>query len=141
MVCTSLPSSSSSPTSPGPSETLYHGTGRPSNPWPISVLRFPLLRSFQQTHTLVSTRDSELSDLGFYRCRKLTPFLSWTFLTWIVVVGSSVVMLLWIVIYSFFQSSDFNDEVVVLFGNVPFWTSVVISVVISLGEFYHFGSI
>lgn len=56
----------------------------------------------------------------------------WTFLTWIVVVGSSVVMLLWIVIYSFFESSDFNNEVVILFGNVPFWACVVISVVIAL---------
>ena len=61
---------------------------------------------------------------------------SWTFLSWIVVVGSSVVMLLWIVIYSFFQSSDFNDEVVVLFGNVPFWASVVISIIVALGESY-----
>ena len=61
-------------------------------------------------------------------------FSSWTFLTWIVVVGSSVVMLLWIVIYSFFESSDFNDEVVILFGNVPFWTSVVISIVVAVGE-------
>jgi len=42
-------------------------------------------------------------------------------------------MLLWIVIYSFFQSSDFNDEVVILFGNVPFWSSVVISIIIALG--------
>jgi phospholipid-translocating ATPase len=63
-------------------------------------------------------------------------FSSWTFLTWIVVVGSSFVMLLWIVIYSFFESSDFNDEVVILFGNVPFWTSVVISIVVAVGEFY-----
>lgn len=45
-------------------------------------------------------------------------------------------MLLWIVIYSFFESNDFNDEVVVLFGNVPFWACVVISVVIALGEFH-----
>lgn len=43
-------------------------------------------------------------------------------------------MLLWIVIYSFFQSNDFNDEVVILFGNVPFWSSVVISIVIALGK-------
>ena len=64
----------------------------------------------------------------------LTSFSSWTFLTWLVVVGSSVVMLLWIVIYSFFRSNDFNDEVVILFGNVPFWASVVISIVIALGE-------
>jgi len=56
----------------------------------------------------------------------------WTILTWIVVIGSSVVMLLWIVIYSFFQSSDFNDEVVILFGNVIFWSTVVVSVVIAL---------
>jgi len=41
-------------------------------------------------------------------------------------------MLLWIVIYSFFQSNDFNDEVVILFGNVPFWASVVISIIIAL---------
>ncbi|KAH9913379.1 phospholipid-translocating P-type ATPase [Amylocystis lapponica] len=56
----------------------------------------------------------------------------WTVLTWIVVVGSSVVMLLWIVIYSFFESTDFVDEVVVLFGEVTFWTTVVFSVVVAL---------
>jgi len=134
MVCTSLLSSSSSPTPPGPSGTLYRGTGRPLNPWPILVPRSPLLPSFLQTHTLVLTRDSESQDLGFYRHRLLTSFLSWTFLTWIVVIGSSVVMLLWIVIFSFFRSNDFNDEVVILFGNIPFWASVVISIVIALGE-------
>jgi len=62
---------------------------------------------------------------------------SWTFLTWLVVVGSSVVMLLWVVIYSFFDSGNFTDEVVILFGNVPFWTSVVISIVVALGESHH----
>lgn len=62
---------------------------------------------------------------------------SWTFLTWLVVVGSSVFMLLWVVIYSFFDSSNFTDEVVILFGNVPFWTSVVISIVVALGESHH----
>ncbi|EMD32367.1 hypothetical protein CERSUDRAFT_118732 [Gelatoporia subvermispora B] len=56
----------------------------------------------------------------------------WTIITWIVVVGSSLVMLLWIVIYSFFESDDFNDEVTVLFGNVVFWATVLISVVIAL---------
>lgn len=43
-------------------------------------------------------------------------------------------MLLWIVFYSFFRSSDFNDEVVILFGNVPFWASVLISIVVALGK-------
>ena len=75
-----------------------------------------------------------MSDLGLCPRQLLTSFLSWTFLTWLVVIGSSVVMLLWIVIYSFFQSNDFNDEVVILFGNVPFWASVIISIIIALGE-------
>lgn len=60
-------------------------------------------------------------------------FNSWTVLTWLVTVGSSVVMLLWIVIYSFFQSNDFNDEVVILFGNIQFWATVLVSVVVALG--------
>jgi len=72
MVCTSLRSSSSSPTSSGPSEMSSHGTGKPSNPWPTLALRSLLLRSFQQTHTLVLTRDSKLLDLGFRGCRLLT---------------------------------------------------------------------
>lgn len=53
-------------------------------------------------------------------------------MTWIVVIGSSLVMIAWIIIYSFFESSDFNDEVTVLFGNVTFWATVVVSVVVSL---------
>ena len=114
---------------------LYRGTGRPSNPCLTLAPRSPLPRSFRQTHTLASTRNSELSSSGFPRPPQFTLFLSWTFLTWIVVIGSSVVMLLWIVIYSYFESSDFNDEVVILFGNVPFWACVLISVVIALGEF------
>lgn len=72
MVCTNLQSSSSSPTSYGPSEMSSHGTGRPSNPWPILVLRSLLLQSFQQTHTLASTRDSKLLGLGSRGCRSLT---------------------------------------------------------------------
>jgi phospholipid-translocating ATPase len=43
-------------------------------------------------------------------------------------------MLLWIVVYSFFQSSDFNEEVVVLFGELTFWTTVVFSVLVALSE-------
>jgi hypothetical protein len=137
--CISLSLSSSSPTSSGPLETLYRGTGGLSNHWPTLVRQSPLLPYFPQTHTLASTRDSELSDLG-YHIPMTYSFPSWTVLTWIVVIGSSVVMLLWIVIYSFFESSDFNDEVVILFGNVPFWACVVISVAIALGEFRPIGA-
>ncbi len=54
-------------------------------------------------------------------------------MTWIVVIGSTVVMLLWIVIYSFFPSPDFIDEVSVLFGTISFWAAVLLSATICLG--------
>ncbi|KAI0635354.1 phospholipid-translocating P-type ATPase [Trametes polyzona] len=57
----------------------------------------------------------------------------WTVITWVIVVGSSVIMLVWIAIYSAFESIDFVDEVVVLFGEVTFWAAVLLSVVIALG--------
>ncbi|THH16206.1 hypothetical protein EW146_g4397 [Bondarzewia mesenterica] len=56
----------------------------------------------------------------------------WTVITWVIVLGSSIVMLIWIVIYSFFESFDFINEVVVLFGGVTFWATVILSVMIAL---------
>jgi hypothetical protein len=56
-------------------------------------------------------------------------------MTWIVVVGSTVVMMLWIVIYSFFMSSDFVDEAIILFGTLTFWTTVLLTGAICLSEF------
>ena len=55
-------------------------------------------------------------------------------ITWIVVVGSSLVMVIWIAIYSLFESVDFNDEVVVLYGSITFWTTVLLTTAISLSE-------
>lgn len=43
-------------------------------------------------------------------------------------------MLVWIVIYSFFESNDFVDEIVVLCTNTTFWFTVLASVVIALGK-------
>lgn len=54
-------------------------------------------------------------------------------MTWIAVFGSTVVMLLWIVIYSFFASIDFVDEVVILFGELTFWTTVIFAATVALG--------
>lgn len=59
---------------------------------------------------------------------------SWTAITWVVVFGSSIVMLLWILVYSFFFSSDFIDEFIVLFGEVTFWATVLISVAVALSK-------
>jgi len=61
---------------------------------------------------------------------------SWTVITWIVVFGSSIVMLLWILVYSFFFSSDFVDEVIILFGTISFWATVIFSVGVALGVYY-----
>ena len=48
-------------------------------------------------------------------------------------IGSSLVMVIWIGIYSLFNSPDFNYEVVVLYGEMTFWATVVVTVVIALG--------
>jgi phospholipid-translocating ATPase len=60
--------------------------------------------------------------------------LSWTVITWVIIVGSCLVMMIWIVIYSYFDSPDFVEEVTVLFGGVTFWAAVLLSVAISLSE-------
>ncbi|KAF8066587.1 phospholipid-transporting ATPase 1 [Lyophyllum atratum] len=56
----------------------------------------------------------------------------WTVITWIVVFGSTIVMMLWIVVYSFFLTSDFVDEVMILFGGVIFWATVLLSAAVAL---------
>ncbi|KAJ7182905.1 phospholipid-transporting ATPase 1 [Mycena crocata] len=56
----------------------------------------------------------------------------WTVLTWVVVFGSTIVMMLWILIFSFFVSVDFIDEATVLFGELTFWTTVVVASLIAL---------
>jgi hypothetical protein len=59
---------------------------------------------------------------------------SWTIITWIAVVGSMLVMCIWVTVYSFFHTVAFNDEVIILFGTVGFWTTVVITIVLAIGE-------
>jgi phospholipid-translocating ATPase len=59
-------------------------------------------------------------------------------MTWTVVVGSTVLMLLWVVAYSFIPvssilPSNFVDEVLILFGTVSFWATVIVTVCICLG--------
>jgi len=56
-------------------------------------------------------------------------------MTWTVVLGSTLVMMAWIVVYSFFPSIDFVDEVSILFGTVSFWATVLVTVCICLGMF------
>ncbi|KZV96713.1 phospholipid-translocating P-type ATPase [Exidia glandulosa HHB12029] len=60
----------------------------------------------------------------------------WTGMTWFVVVGSCIVTFAWVGIYSLFPSIQFQDEVVVLFGNVQFWTTFALTVVVAIGPRY-----
>ncbi|KAG6909762.1 hypothetical protein DXG01_015478 [Tephrocybe rancida] len=59
----------------------------------------------------------------------------WTVITWVVVFGSTIVMMLWIVVYSFFLTKDFVDEVIILFGGITFWATVLLSASVALGEY------
>jgi len=54
-------------------------------------------------------------------------------MTWIVVFPSTLVMMGWIAVYSFFQTSDFIHEVIILFGGIPFWATVFLSAAVALG--------
>ncbi|KAH7868232.1 phospholipid-transporting ATPase 1 [Lentinula edodes] len=56
----------------------------------------------------------------------------WTVITWIVIFGSTISMMLWITVYSFFFSSDFINEVIILFGELTFWTTVIFSAAVAL---------
>ncbi|CAE7072861.1 unnamed protein product [Rhizoctonia solani] len=56
----------------------------------------------------------------------------WTVLTWIVTIGSSAVLIIWIAVYSQFMSIDFVDEFEILFGSMNFWGCVLISVSVAI---------
>ncbi|KAJ7581830.1 phospholipid-transporting ATPase 1 [Mycena floridula] len=56
----------------------------------------------------------------------------WTVITWVVVFGSTIIMLLWVCIYSFLFSVDFIDEATILFGGLIFWTTVIFAVIVAL---------
>jgi phospholipid-translocating ATPase len=68
-------------------------------------------------------------------CSLTWLFCSWTIITWIAVVGSMLVMCLWVTVYSFFHTPSFNDEVIILFGTVGFWTTVVITIILAIGGY------
>ncbi|CAG7850226.1 Putative phospholipid-transporting ATPase C24B11.12c [Serendipita indica DSM 11827] len=57
----------------------------------------------------------------------------WTVITWIAVVGSMLLMCVWVVVYSFFESISFNQEAIVLFSTIGFWATVVFSIILALG--------
>ncbi|KAG6844765.1 hypothetical protein H0H87_003988 [Tephrocybe sp. NHM501043] len=59
-------------------------------------------------------------------------YVGWTVITWVVVFGSTIVMMLWTVIYSFFLTKDFVDEVIILFGGITFWATVLLSASVAL---------
>lgn len=46
-------------------------------------------------------------------------------------------MIIYIAIYSLFDTVDFNDEVVVLYGEVTFWATVIMSFALCLGMFIY----
>ena len=56
----------------------------------------------------------------------------WTVITWVIIVGSNVVMLLWILVYSFFPTQDFYYEVEILYSSIIFWATVLLCVATAL---------
>ncbi|KAF8328106.1 uncharacterized protein EI90DRAFT_2926464 [Cantharellus anzutake] len=58
----------------------------------------------------------------------------WTILTWIVIIGSMLSCIVWIAVYS--QFDTFTDEINILFSTTSFWSAVFFSVVIAIGPRY-----
>lgn len=57
----------------------------------------------------------------------------WTFVTWVVIVVSTLTLYLWIPIYSYLADLSFYAEVSVLYTNFPFWATVVFTVLVAIG--------
>jgi phospholipid-translocating ATPase len=60
---------------------------------------------------------------------------SWTVITWTIVYGSTLLVMLWIALYSAFLTPNYVNEVVILFGSVQYWAAIVLSVIVAIGMF------
>ena len=58
---------------------------------------------------------------------------SWSFVTWIIVVGSNLLVLIWISVYSLSTTPTFTNEVGELLSTVDFWATVLLTVVLAVG--------
>ena len=58
----------------------------------------------------------------------------WTFLSFIVIFGSMLSTIVWISLYSFMPSIQFQEEIVVLFSTVSFWATIVLSIIMAVSE-------
>ena len=133
MACISRLSYSTSLTLSGQLDRQFRQMAELLSHCQISERRSQWQRLSRQTVTLELTHISESSVLVVY-CARLTLSRSWTIITWVIISGSSLVMLLWIILYSFFETFDFADEARRLLGGVTFWAAVVLSVAIALRE-------
>ena len=133
MACISRSSYSTFLTLSGPLDRQFRQMAELLSHYQILERRSQLQRLSRQIVTLELTHVSESFVLVVSHAR-LTLSSSWTIITWVIIPGSSLVMLLWIVVYSFFESFDFADEAQRLLGAANFWATVVLSVAIALRE-------
>ncbi|KAG9014558.1 hypothetical protein FRB93_013683 [Tulasnella sp. JGI-2019a] len=56
----------------------------------------------------------------------------WTWIMWVVTIGSMAFLIIWITVYSFINTPSFNDEVWILFSTVQFLATLVLSIVLAI---------
>ncbi|KAG8890252.1 hypothetical protein FRB98_000163 [Tulasnella sp. 332] len=56
----------------------------------------------------------------------------WTWIMWAVTLGSMAFLIGWIVVYSFINTPNFNDEAWILFSTVQFLATLVLSIVVAI---------
>ncbi|KAG8963186.1 hypothetical protein FRC03_003280 [Tulasnella sp. 419] len=56
----------------------------------------------------------------------------WTWIMWFVTIGSNIFLIIWIALYSSFESIDFIDEFQNLMGTVDFWAMVFLCITVAI---------
>ncbi|GAA6022484.1 hypothetical protein JCM10207_008529, partial [Rhodosporidiobolus poonsookiae] len=60
----------------------------------------------------------------------------WTWMVFVIIIGSTLAFHVWIAIYSAFPSFNFQHEVIYLYSTANFWFSMIVSQVIAIGPKY-----
>ena len=58
---------------------------------------------------------------------------NWTWIVFVVIIGSTLAVHVWIAIYSAFESFSFQNEVIYLYSTMNFWTCLIFTQVASMG--------
>ncbi|GAA5871972.1 hypothetical protein JCM8547_006205 [Rhodosporidiobolus lusitaniae] len=60
----------------------------------------------------------------------------WTWMVWVIIIGSTLLFHIWVAIYSQFPVFTFQNELIYLYGTLNFWTSILLTQIAAIGPKY-----